>query len=230
MLAIACAAIAGCGSAESRDERSARSFLVDVHALEATAARDARQEAATAQRFIAGVRANCPGALTGAPANGGPLAREALVALEIARGTPVRPATERFARLVRSLRFTDPGITAEAGEVAQGDAELAALQAPRLCADARAYMQSQGLTEPATTRRLLELSEAAMAKRSVKFVPLANVSSLGALLEHYESSQAWLRRVEANSRIAAKLQGGHNLILTDRNQLLVALGLHGESS
>lgn len=227
---MACAAIAGCGSAESRDERSARAFLADVHALEATAAHDARQEAAAAQRFLAGVRASCPGALRGAPGNGGPLAREALAALEVAWRAPVRPATERFARLVRSLLFTDPGIAAEAGEVAQGDAELATLPAPNLCADARAYMRSHGRTEPATTRRLLARSEAATKKRQIRIVPLADVSSLGALLENYESSQAWLRRIEANSRLAAKLQGAPNLILTDRNRVLVALGLHGESS
>lgn len=231
LLVAACLATAGCGSIESRDERAARAFLTAVHELEAAAARDAPQEQKAVRQLLARVRADCPGVLSGAPADGGPLRREAVAAIGIARRRPVKAELAHFIGLVRVLSFTHPDIKVEADKMASDDGRLAALPQPNLCADARAYMLSRGKTLPAGTRRLFKDSDGADRRSRIAYVPLAEITTLRGLTLRYESAGAWLHRAAANARLARKLLGGApEPLLTERNQLLSALGLRPEQA
>ena len=159
LIAAVCA-VAGCGSSESLDERSGRMFVAALQSVEQTRGRDVRGGEAMVLRLLAGVRASCPGVLAHAPHHGGVLAREAFDAIEIARRRGLRSATERFTRTVGRLHFSEPELTHELREAVRADSIRAAMPAPDICADARAFMRSHGKRTPPGTRRLFNEEQA----------------------------------------------------------------------
>jgi len=148
-LGLLCAAAPALAS----DAAATQSYLqADYRLVSYAGARVAQAERAPGV-LLAGVRSECPLAAAGSPQDtqSTELSNEVVGAMVIASYRPALPAIRSFVSSVAPLRWSSASLTREVRAYAGALRTLAALPAPALCADVRAWAAGGFGSPPART-------------------------------------------------------------------------------
>ena len=150
---MALAVLSGAAPAAASDAAATQAYLQANYRLVGFAdARLAEAERAPGA-LLAGVRGECPLAAAGSPQNADSteLSNEVIGAMVIASYRPALPAIHSFVSSVAALRWSSSSLTREVRSYAGALRTLAALPAPPLCADVRAWAAGGFGSPPART-------------------------------------------------------------------------------
>lgn len=161
--AIVALTAAGSSHRDTADQSAADAFLRARLALLRSLTADLPAGNTSMTSFVAKVRAECPGALRGAPVNAGPdgssggftdqgmIALQGLEGLAIAQRSVDAAAVERFASTLRRLRWHDQRLTALVHTFSEIEMEQVKMHTPDLCAEIKAWAATGYRTLPQET-------------------------------------------------------------------------------
>jgi hypothetical protein len=138
--------------AASLDAAPTRSYLKDATQLLQTAANNLHASELAAGHIVAEIRDQCPNELADAPTREQvPLETEVLGAIYAAFDRPDHQAQRTYVALLHRLRWSNSVVTRLVREETRNEAATLALAVPDVCADARAWANSQFRILPAST-------------------------------------------------------------------------------
>ncbi len=151
--AVAMGVLCGAAPAMASDASATQAYVQANYRLVSYAGARVAQAERAPGVLLAGVRSECPFAAAGSPqdAQSTELSNEVIGALVIASYRPALPAIRSFVASVAPLRWSSASLTREVRAYAGALRTLAALPAPALCADVRAWAAGGFGSAPART-------------------------------------------------------------------------------
>ena len=150
-LALSCAA--GPVVAEAGNSSATSTYVRANYSLVAAGKAHLRASIAAYKGVLAKVRRDCPRAAEGSPQNADStkLSNEVIGAMVLSAGVPDRPAIATYLRIVKSLSWSNGGLTRAVRNYATSLHKLYDLSIPELCGDIRAWKASGYKTLPSST-------------------------------------------------------------------------------
>jgi len=152
-LLLALAATPALARSGSGDVAATRAYIQADYVLVHTARVNLSTSEAALQSLRRQIAAECPNAAAGSPqdTDSEQLSNELVGAMTLAAIRPDVQVVARFAHTVGGLHWSDGALTRKVGTYAARLQTLSVLPAPNVCADVRAWAQSQYQTLPAST-------------------------------------------------------------------------------
>lgn len=242
LVAMACSCAAAFARVVASDAAATHAYLEAKIALRRAAVATESAVLRAIQALAARVKAECPGVLAGAPphvkgekTNQSELeVSDELLSVGFGAGEHVEhPAKERFARVVRRLRWSNPKLTRLLRFLALEQAEQSAIPLPDLCSDMKFWVSSSYTATSAGTKRF-EHRQSVVSSitliESEPYEPIANFLHLDALvayrLKRYEDHADRLLARKALPREAKIINPNPALrsLLAAVGSIYVALG------
>lgn len=191
---ISCSAAPAFARVKASDVVATHAYLEARIALERASGGSGELEAVVALEDH--VKAECPGVLAGAPppAKGekpnqsGLEVTDELVSITFGAAEHVEhPADDRFARIVRRIRWSNPKLTRLLRSLAIESAEQSGIQPPDLCSDLKFWAASGYTAVSADTKRYLHRLSVVSSIAQIEpesHEPISNTFNLTALVAH----------------------------------------------